>query len=126
MTRERFMDYVAEYLWVEKYEEFKIKNNNRKNNDRKYRVTNESIEVNSIGIWVRTIMAFDYFYKERVIKLPWKPKRDEKYWFIDMTIEAGIYFFHNRNTVVDKRIMKRGEIFKTEEQALERVKELGW
>ena len=121
MNREKFMDCLAEYLGVQKYEEFKLVANNFN-----YRIADTRLEILKGEFWVESVIGFDVLKRENVRKLPWKPKKGERYWFIDMFTENGYAWFVNNCDMADEKIINRGEIFKTEEEAKERVKELGW
>ena len=76
----------------------------------------------------RRILLVQLFTGElRVVKLPWKPNLDEKYWMLDITIEKGYGRFTNSNCARDKRIFKYVIIAKTEEEIIEiRNKQEWW
>ena len=76
----------------------------------------------------RRILLVQLFTGElRVVKLPWKPKISERYYFLVMTRKYGYEWYNNQDSIIDKRIIKYGIIAKTEEKIIElRNKEEWW
>ena len=53
-----------------------------------------------------------------IIKLPWKPKINERYYFLDKHRGIGYEWYNNQDSIIDKRIIKYGVITKTEEEII--------
>ena len=75
----------------------------------------------------RRILLVQLFTGElRIVKLPWKPKFEEEYYFFNLTSTTGYSRSINLNHRLDKRIIKYGIITKTEKEMIEIVKEQEW
>lgn len=117
----------AEMLGVELEEEFSVKNckTNELNRPR-YKITQEEGIMYSIDRekWVRSVLLMSIINGSySVVKLPWKPKNDEKYWYYSETINQATYHkwsFAN----YDLCLWKAGNCFRTEEEAEAKGKEI--
>lgn len=115
---------IAKELGVEIGEEFAIKRQQLL----KYRFNNDVLEFEiRDGVWERSGLLVTELNDIEVIKLPFKPKENEKYWtyfgdkfFVDYTVWA--------NTPFDYGLESIGCVFRTKEEALaarpEKFKEL--
>ena len=58
-------------------------------------------------------------------KIPWKPEKDEKYYFITAEVEQGFesYIYDG---MLDEMIFNRIKVYKTKSEAIQAVKDLGW
>ena len=60
----------------------------------------------------------------RIVKLPWKPKMDEKY-YIPSIFDWDFYKYNFwLNDEYDEKFYKRGLVFKTKEEAIEMSKKM--
>ena len=60
----------------------------------------------------------------RIVKLPWKPKMDEKY-YIPSIFDWDFYKYNFwLNDEHDEKFYKRGLVFKTKEEAIEMSKKM--
>ena len=60
----------------------------------------------------------------RIVKLPWKPKMDEKY-YIPSIFDWDFYKYNFwLNDECDEKYYKRGLVFKTKEEAIEMSKKM--
>lgn len=55
-----------------------------------------------------------------------KPKLDEKYWVLDDSVVNGFEEYINLNDIHDKLSFNRIPLYRTEEEAKEAVKAMGW
>ena len=114
---------LAEILGIEIGEEFRFKGS-----DTKYKIK-------EFGVWSKQEGCINYIHSaisansllsKEIIKLPWKPKDGEAYYFLAPDSLLGYY--RDRCCLADyeKALFERTEVYKTEEEVVEKVKELGW
>lgn len=110
---------ITEMLGVELGEEFSLKENKTKNIIRpRYKITQEGLMC-SIGgeEWNRSsslLAIFSGVYS--IVKLPWKPKKGEKYWYFSGMFDRGTKCTWV-NSTTDLMLWKVGNCFKTKEEA---------
>lgn len=90
---------------------FKISNNGMQS---RYRYSNEFTYSMMIGLILNE--------PDRIIKLPWKPKVNESYYYIDELLQ--IQFTHNEDHSLDYDFFKIGNVFKTRKDAENMVAEI--
>lgn len=118
---------IAEMLGVELGEEFSLKGSYTGEINRpRYKITQEEGLMYSIGSkeWKKSIILLsiiDGAYS--IVKLPWKPKKDERYWYYSKTFNYAI-----PRKWIDENyalcLWKCGNCFKTEEEANAKGKEI--
>lgn len=118
---------IAEMLGVELGEEFSIKNIQTEDINRaRYKITQEEGIMYSIDRekWVRSVVLMSIINGSySVVKLPWKPKEGELYWYYSKTLNQAI----SRNWDAENYALclwKFGNCFKTEKEANEKGKEI--
>ena len=118
---------IAEMLGVELGEEFSLKNNKTNVlNECRYKITQEEGIMYSIDRekWVRSDVLMSILNGSySVVKLPWKPKNDEKYWYYSETINQATYHKWSFGNY-DLCLWKLGNCFRTEEEAEAKGKEI--
>lgn len=118
---------IAEMLGVELGEEFSLKNNKTNElNECRYKITQEEGIMYSIDRekWVRRVVLMSIINGSySVVKLPWKPKNDEKYWYYSETINQATYHKWSFGNY-DLCLWKLGNCFRTEEEAEAKGKEI--
>lgn len=118
---------IAEMLGVELGEEFSLKNNKTNElNECRYKITQEEGIMYSIDRekWVRSAVLMSIINGSySVVKLPWKPKNDEKYWYYSETINQATYHKWSFGNY-DLCLWKLGNCFRTEEEAEAKGKEI--
>lgn len=118
---------VAEMLGVELGEEFRLKENKTKNIVRpRYKITQEEglmYSVNRNEFDRSTILISIINGSYSVVKLPWKPKKDEMYWFYGISLEQALWATWRLNSG-DICRWKTGNCFRTEEEAQSKGKEI--
>ena len=118
---------VAEMLGVELGEEFRLKENKTKNIVRpRYKITQEEglmYSVNRNEFDRSTILISIINGSYSVVKLPWKPKKDEMYWFYGISLEQASWATWRLNSG-DFCRWKTGNCFRTEEEAQSKGKEI--
>ena len=120
---------VAKMFGVELGESFKITSDTQGDYQNYYRFTeNNCLEMSDDGVeWgmtvtltLRGILMGDI----RIVKLPWKPKMDEKY-YIPSIFDWDFYKYNFwLNDEHDEKFYKRGLVFKTKEEAIEMSKKM--
>ena len=120
---------VAKMFGVELGESFKITSDTQGDYQNYYRFTeNNCLEMSDDGVeWgmtvtltLRGILMGDI----RIVKLPWKPKMDEKY-YIPSIFDCDFYKYNFwLNDEHDEKFYKRGLVFKTKEEAIEMSKKM--
>lgn len=117
---------IAEMLGVELGEEFSLKGKYTGNIvNARYKFTQEKGLMCSHGgdEWSRSnlmVSIIDGIYS--VVKLPWKPKKSEQYWYYDDGDGAECTRWNNFN--YDYYTWKLGNCFRTEEEAETKGKEI--
>ncbi len=118
---------VAEMLGVELEEEFILKENKTKNICiPRYKITQEEglmFSVNRNEFARSTILLSIINGSYSVVKLPWKPKNDETYWWYSMFSKTSISGIFTGSTS-DLIFWKAGNCFKTEKEANAKGKEI--
>ena len=118
---------IAEMLGVELGEEFSLKNNKTNElNECRYKITQEEGIMYSIDRekWVRSCVLVSIINGSySVVKLPWKPKNDEKYWYYSETINQATYHKWSFGNY-DLCLWKLGNCFRTKEEAEAKGKEI--
>ena len=118
---------IAEMLGVEHGEEFRLKENKTKNIVRpRYKITQEeglmySVNGNEFDRSVSLMSIINGSYS--VVKLPWKPKKGEMYWFYGSSLEQALWATWRLNSG-DLCRWKTGNCFRTEEEAKTKGKEI--
>ena len=118
---------IAEMLGVELGEEFRLKENKTKNIVRpRYKITQEeglmySMNRNEFARSLLLLSIINGSYS--VVKLPWKPKEGEKYWYYSEPFNQAIsHKWYGGN--YDLLLWKVGNCFKTKEEADIKGKEI--
>lgn len=118
---------ITEMLGVELGEEFSIKNIQTEDINRaRYKITKEKGLMYSIGgeEWDRSsslLAIFSGAYS--IVKLPWKPKKDDQYWFYTAAWNKAT-FWKWKGDYTDLMLWKVGNCFKTKEEAEVKGKEM--
>lgn len=119
---------IVEMLGVELGEEFKLKADcMEKPWNNLYRISENGFEYKSIrGTWKND----DYYAlseilsgKKEIVKIHWKPKKGEMYWFYGSSLEQALWATWRLNSG-DLCRWKTGNCFRTEEEAKTKGKEI--
>lgn len=121
-----YMAEVAKLLGVELGESFKITYSNQGDCQNYYRFTeNNCIEISNDGVeWKMTTAAIllkDTLMGDiRIVKLPWKPRKGEKYYMPRIAIrpEDRHYCYYWDNSGIDIKRYDMGLVCKTPEEAI--------
>lgn len=124
MTNAEYYAKVAELLGLELDEEFKIKSHEYNY----YKICEDKIMVKSgrCDDFIESAISFKNLTPETIIKLPWRPKVGEKYWFLAPIYPEGVDGYEFNNDTMDNRILNRIDIYKTKEEAVQVAKAKGW
>lgn len=113
---------IAQMLGVELGEKFKIK----EYGERIYRFDNSGLQliydngVRNLNITANMALSCLMSGDIEIVKLPWKPKLNERYWTFMSTLEGGKLYVLNYmwdNSVIDVALHKVGWVFRTCEEA---------
>lgn len=113
---------IAQMLGVEIGEEFQIK----EYGERIYRFANSGLQLiydNGVrNLNTTTNMALSGLLSGdfEIVKMPWKPKLNERYWTFMSSLEGGKLYVLNYmwdNSVIDVALHKVGWVFRTCEEA---------
>lgn len=117
---------IAKMLDVDMYEKFKIEG---MSSDLVFRIGVDGLEMERFDyaeddrIWV-TLASCNFVDlltgKAKIVKLPWKPKLNERYWTFMSSLEGGKLYVLNYmwdNSVIDVALHKVGWVFRTCEEA---------
>ena len=124
-----YMAEVAEMLGLELGESFRVANDDSLKSYY-FRFTNIGLEFstsNEDGVWV-TASSYTLFSLLRgelaIIKLPWKPRKGEMYYFPDMGTSSLGSCLCWLGTETDKNLYDRGFVFQTIEEAIATAKRI--
>ena len=111
---------IAEMLGIELGEEFSLKDNKTKNIVRtRYKITQEEGIMYSMDgeKWRRSAILLSIVNGSySVVRLPWKPKKDERYWWYSYAGRAACST-NWKGSYSDLTDWKVGNCFKTKEEA---------
>lgn len=125
-----YMEQVAHLLGVELEEEFLIKTNDEIESYEKpirYKFTKEGFVYSSQAFknWCQSDFIHDLLNgKSTIVKIPFKPKYEEEYWFWYKGINERATSFHWYDNGCDFMAWKLGNCFRTKEEAETKGKEL--
>ena len=128
--RKNYMAEIAKLLGVELGESFKITSYTEGDYQNYYRLTeNNCLEMSDDGVeWKMTTAAVLLKYilmgDIRIIKLPWKPRKGEMYYFPDMGTSSLGSCLCWLGTETDKNLYDRGFVFQTIEEAIATAKRI--
>lgn len=118
----------AEMLGVELGEEFKVKNiYSGELEEGKFKIANECImhKCNGESIWRKSFTSNALIAGTReIVKLPWKPKKGERYWYFSKGLNYEISRSLWCDGIYDLCLWKVGNCFKTKEEARTKGKEI--
>ena len=127
--RNNYMAEVAKLLGVELGESFKLTDDTHGDYHRYYQFTDKKgFETSLDGVKWKTAAAEvlkDILMGDiRIVKLPWKPKMEEKY-YIPSIFDWDFYKYNFwLNDECDEKYYKRGLVFKTKEEAIKMSKRM--
>lgn len=108
---------VAEMLGVEPGEEFKVKWKSGINfTNSKYRFTERGLNEVDTTWFANGILADILSGKAEIVKLPWKPKNGERYWYYS-PLSRETFYLTREDGLDDLLLWKAGNCFKTKEEA---------
>lgn len=70
-------------------------------------------------------LSMSIIIKMNFTELPWKPELNERYYFVSADSTWG-YDQYVYNGGTDEMILKRIKVYKTREEVIQAVKDLGW
>ena len=120
---------VAKIFGVELGESFKLTDDTHGDYHQYYQFTNKKgFETSLDGVKWKTAAAEvlkDILMGDiRIVKLPWKPKMEEKY-YVPNIFDWDFYKYNFwLNDECDEKYYKRGLVFKTKEEAIEMSKKM--
>lgn len=117
---------IREALGLEENEEFKIKDRKGLTVYNKCRFTHKGMQVNITGFWENSkneIVGMLVKGQCEVVKLPFKPKEGELYYYVNLNIGEvmGNYYYSDMNHHV--LIVNSGNCYRTKEEAEKHVDE---
>lgn len=127
--RKNYMAEVAKLLGVELGESFKTTSSTQGNYHRYYQFTDKKgFETSVDGVeWemAAAVTLRDILMGEtEVVKLPWKPRKGEMYYFPDMGTSSLGSCLCWLGTETDKNLYDRGFVFQTIEEAIATAKRI--
>jgi len=119
------MEQVAHMLGVEVGEEFKVKDVSGYISPKKFKFTNENFVFvgdffNDLPAVLNNLLTGEL----DVVKIPFKPKYNEVYWYAAYTSAFAVNRHIWRNDSVDLTFWKAGNCFRTKEEAETKGKEI--
>lgn len=116
---------ITEMLGVELNEEFSLKNNDDEILSSNYKITaSDGLLFKWGNNWGRSNRIIEIISgRLTIVKLPWKPKKDEMYWFYGISLEQALWATWRLNSS-DFCMWKTGNCFRTEEEAKTKGKEI--
>ena len=120
------MEDVAKMFGLELEEHFHITKKSYENTVYKFTKDGVAFYDNKLRTWYESVGALAGILtgETEVVKLPWKPKMDEKY-YIPSIFDWDFYKYNFwLNDECDEKYYKRGLVFKTKEEAIEMAKKM--
>ena len=117
------MKEVAKMLGVKLGEEFEVETREGV----KYKFTEKGLHVKYVNenIFLQTLISLkELLTGELTIK--WKPKSGEKYYFMFSIYPKPMRLLYYNESMADRLMFKRGMITRTEEEAIQIMKDMGW
>ena len=117
------MEEVAKMLGVKLGEEFEVETREGV----KYKFKEKGLHVKYVNenIFLQTLISLkELLTGELTIK--WKPKSGEKYYFVFSQYPKPQRLLYYNESMPDRLMFKRGLITRTEQEAIEKMKDLGW
>ena len=76
------------------------------------------------GYWSRDLVLTSHFLRG-ILTVKWTPKEESPCYIVDPIEKSGVYkgLYYKDNTEL---LRERGLVFRTEEEAIAKAKELGW
>ena len=91
-----------------------------------YKFINGALNINdSYGIRPSRIDIID-IKSASIARLPFKPKKGEKYYFVAVNKHRGYDCYENGCVSIDKLLLSRETVYRTEEEVKEEVRKRGW
>lgn len=123
-----YWEQFAEMLGLERGEEFILTDSDGKMDEFTYRISDDGIyykttETNIWSIGQSSILRYLLNGTYKAVPKPWKPKKDEMYWFYGSSLEQALWATWRLNSG-DLCRWKTGNCFRTEEEAKTKGKEL--
>ena len=120
------MEEVAKMFGLELEEHFHITKKSYENTVYKFTKDGVAFYDNKLRTWYESVGALAGILtgETEVVKLPWKPKMDEKY-YIPSIFDWDFYKYNFwLNDECDEKYYKRGLVFKTKEEAIDMAKKM--
>ena len=118
MLSNKMLDAILEELGLEKDEEFEIKNVCYN-----HRINKNGLEYCFDDHWDRSIYLGELLLGElEIIKLPFVPKIDEGYYYVDIALPCLSSYSNNRGDFIDKHRIKNDLCFEIREEATAKAK----
>ena len=120
------MEEVAKMFGLELEEHFHITIKSHENTVYKFTKDGVAFYDNKLKTWYESVglLAGILTGETEVVKLPWKPKMDEKY-YIPSIFDWDFYKYNFwLNDECDEKYYKRGLVFKTKEEAIDMAKKM--
>lgn len=111
-----YMKQIAEMLGVEFGEEFKIRFESGIVPDDLYMLTDNAIYMPNVTVSSENLLWRLLTGRCEIVKLPWKPKNGEHYYYIDTGGEVTYETF-NPSVIYDIALYKLGKLYRTREEA---------
>jgi len=115
------MTEVAKILGKELEEEFMIEGKSAK-----YMLTEKGLLYRSLGGWNLSVIDMLQSLLTGKLKIKWTPKQGEKIWEVLPWAKSPIEIKFYSDSYHHKLLFERGFIFKTEQEAIQNMKDRGW
>ena len=124
MLSDKMLDLILEELGLEKDEEFEITFKNTIIECKvSYRINKNGLEYCYDDHWVRSINLGELLSGElEIFKLPFVPKIDEGYYYVDIALPCLSSYSNNRGDFIDKHRIKNDLCFEIREEATAKAK----
>lgn len=124
---ENLLKVILKELNLELGEEFKLKGSDIFY----FKFTNSGImfkDTFSMDDWKTSNLTINDLLKYKIIKKPYKDriKKGEPYWVLDERNYCGYNSYEYENEKWHNMMLSRVEIFESEDEVKEKIKELGW
>jgi len=92
----------------------------------KYMFADDALKIEARQGYIPSDLRINTLVNSEISRLPFKPKTNESYYFIDATTIMGYSVYKNEDVELDKAILSRLEVYRTEKEVKEVIRKLGW
>ena len=91
-----------------------------------YKFVNGLLVYEEDGATTKSTLTTNYISTSVITRLPFKPKYGEDYYFVAVHKHRGYECYKNSGVSIDKLLLSRETVYRTEAEVKEEVRKRGW